>query len=314
MTINVFDIKRYAINDGPGIRTTIFFKGCPLRCVWCHNPESWEVAPEILFKSARCIGCNSCGWYPDQLPPKKEDVAEALGRQLTPCDCCPTMALERCGKEWEIEDLLKEIEKERDVMTDSGGGVTLCGGEPLMQSEGALMLLMELGHRRFHRTVDTSLFASWETVRKIAMETELFLVDIKHMGSAEHRRLTGVGNEQILENIRLLSTLLDDQEGKSEKNCYKRDIWFRMPLIEGINADEKNIGQTALFIASLKRSDEHPWRIHLLPYHDIGKDKHRRRGSVYNPDHLPMAVPSEDTITRCQQQFEHHGIQVVIGG
>ena len=224
------------------------------------------------------------------------------------------MALERCGKEWEIEDFLKEIEKERDVMTDSGGGVTLCGGEPLMQSEGALMLLKELGHRGFHRTVDTSLLAPWETVRKIAMETELFLVDIKHMDSAEHRRLTGVGNEQILENIRLLSTLLDDQEGKSEKDCYKRDIWFRMPLIEGINADEKNIGQTASFIASLKRSDEHPWRIHLLPYHDIGKDKHRRRGTVYNPDHLPMAVPSEDTITRCQQQFEHHGIQVVIGG
>ena len=305
--ITLFDIKRYAINDGPGIRTTLFFKGCPLRCVWCHNPESWEREPEILFKPARCIGCNSCGWYPDHLPPKKEDVLAVSGRKLTPYDVCPTKALECCGREWTIEEVMGEIEKERDVMTDSGGGVTLCGGEPLMQWKNALSLLKELGVRGFHRTVDTSLYASWETVRQIADETELFLIDVKHMDSDVHRQMTGVGNEQILENVRLLTNIL-----RARKNDYEKyGIWFRMPLIEGVNADEGNIESTASFIAKLRGGDQ---RIHLLPYHDIGKDKHRRRGTVYNPAHLKMAAPSDSTLERCRQQFENHGIRVIVGG
>ena len=216
MTSNlIFDIKRYAINDGPGIRTTIFLKGCPLRCVWCHNPESWSAEPQELFKQSKCIRCGTC------LEP---------GFKV---DDCPTMA--------------------------SGGGVTLCGGEPLMHAEYSLEILKELGRRGFHRTVDTSLYAPQEVVEAIANECELFLVDLKLMDSDKHRLYTGVGNELILQNIRYLA---------------ERQAQFsiRIPLIEGINADEENIGATAQFLSSI------PHPIHLLPYHDVGKDKHRRMG------------------------------------
>jgi pyruvate formate lyase activating enzyme len=291
----IFDIKRYAINDGPGIRTTLFIKGCPLRCVWCHNPEGWASEPQVLFKQSKCIRCGMCN------------------EPGFTVDDCPTTARELCGREYAMDELMAEVEKERAVMENSGGGVTLCGGEPLMHPEDTLAILRELGRRGFHRTVDTSLYAKPEVVDAVAAECELLLIDLKLMDSEKHRRYTGVGNELILENIRRVA-----ETG--------HDFRIRIPLIEGVNADEENIEATARFLSSLsilysplqakRTGSSAPLTLHLLPYHDVGKDKHRRMmpPTPYNPQGYPMAVPSEETLQRCRQQLESHGLRVVIGG
>ena len=299
----IFDIKRYAINDGPGIRTTIFLKGCPLRCVWCHNPEGWTSLPQKLYKKTKCIGCQSC------VEACPQHAIELTSDGIRPTDntcilcgkCteeCPTTALEMCGREWSMDDLMAEVEKERNIMEDSGGGVTLCGGEPLMHFEYVLELLRELGRRGFHRTVDTTLYASSDVVRAIAGECELFLVDLKLMDSEKHRLYTAVSNELILQNIRLLAEI-------------DKEFSIRIPLIEGINADEQNMEAMAVFLDSI------PWKrrkVHLLPYHDVGKDKHRRMWSAYNPQGFHMEPPSDDTLERCVTLFEKHGIHPIIGG
>lgn len=299
----IFDIKRYAINDGPGIRTTIFLKGCPLRCVWCHNPEGWTLQPQKLYKKTKCIGCKSCvDACPQQALELTPDGIRPTGNSCLLCgkcaEECPTTALEMCGKEWSMEALMAEIEKERAIMENSGGGVTLCGGEPLMHADYTLQILHELGRRGFHRTVDTTLYASQETVEKVAEACELFLIDLKLMDSAKHQLYTGVPNEQILQNIRHLA----------EKD---KDFFIRIPLIEGVNADDENMEVTALFLESL------PWQrrtVNLLPYHDVGKDKHRRMWSRYNPQGFQMTPPSEETLQHCADLLASHGLTVIIGG
>ena len=282
----IFDIKRYAINDGPGIRTTIFVKGCPLRCVWCHNPEGWTAEPQVLYKRSKCIGCHTC---------EQEGFV---------ADDCPTKAREVCGRQYTMDELMGEVEKERDIMQDSGGGVTICGGEPLMHPDGTLAILRELGRRGFHRTVDTTLYAHSDVVKAVARECELLLVDLKLMDTEKHRRYTGVGNELILQNIRLIA-----EAG--------HPFQIRIPLIKGINADEQNIEQTARFLNTLPPpygGGAGGGAINLLPYHDVGKDKHLRMGSRYNPQGYPMSTPTEESLQRCRQQLEAYGLHVVIGG
>lgn len=233
---------------------------------------------------------------------------ESGGVRLIPdvcnlCGCCteecPTTALELCGKEWPMEKLMAEVEKERDVMEDSGGGVTLCGGEPLMHPEYTLALLGELGRRGFHRTVDSTLHATPHVVEQVAENCELMLVDLKMMDPERHRRYCGVDNALVLQNIRWLA---------EHQPC---PFSIRIPLVEHVNADEDNIVQTADFISSLPGPRP---KVHLLPFHDVAGDKHLRMGTVYNPEHFAMATPSEELQQRCAAMLSSRGMKVVIGG
>lgn len=299
----VFDIKRYAIHDGPGIRTTIFLKGCPLSCVWCHNPEGISAKKQQMYTRKKCIGCATCV---DHCPRQALTLTpDGVLTHQAACDLCglcaavcPTKAMELSGKEYTVDQLMHEIEKEMLFMDKSGGGVTFSGGEPLMHPKMLLELIARCKSLGIHCAVDTTLYARAEVVREVMKGADLFLVDLKLMDSSQHRLYCGVPNERILSNIQLIA-----EAGQ--------DFIVRMPLIEGVNADDEHIGKSVRFLASL------PWRkkqVDLLPYHEIAKGKQAKLGTVYNPTHLPMHPPTEEKLQAIAALFRQNGIEVLIGG
>lgn len=296
----VFDIKKYSIHDGPGIRTTVFLKGCPLSCWWCHNPESQSSLPAIFYRPERCIGCGICiESCPRQaLELTRTGVKTDLSK-CTACgicaDRCPSGARELVGTEMTVEEVVAEIKKDLLFYDQSGGGVTFSGGEPLLQPEFLIALLQECGKFEFHRAVDTSGFAPLSVLLEVARYTDLFLYDVKMMDSEKHKKYTGVGNELILSNLRALA-----ESGAA--------INVRIPIIPGINDDDENIEQTGLFVASLPNV----CRVNILPYHSAGRSKYEKWGREYLlPEVMP---PTENAMQHIAKTLSQYGLDVKIGG
>jgi pyruvate formate lyase activating enzyme len=297
----IFDIKKYAINDGPGIRLTVFFKGCNLSCQWCHNPESMSPKVQKMYNAKKCIGALSCieNCPNDALKLTKEGVVTDYNicNLCGKCaEVCPTKAFEMLGANIPISDLMKKIDNEAIFFDQSGGGVTFSGGEPLMHSEYLIEALKECGKRMYHRVVDTTAFSSEETILKVAENCEMFLIDLKMMDSQKHKQYTGVSNEKILSNIKALSNT----------NC---DLVFRIPLIKDVNDDEENIKKTAKFINALQLQKT---EVNLLPYHKVAENKMVKLG-VAN-DFIKFEEPSENRVSEIISLFNSFGIFAKVGG
>ena len=297
----VFDIKRYAIHDGPGIRTTVFLKGCPLRCPWCHNPEGELPEPEIIWHRNRCLPqCRNC------IPVCRQTALRKKGRTITidraqcnlcgDCaDVCPTEALEVIGGEMTVGDVMGVILKDRIFYEESGGGATFSGGEPLMQPEFLSHLLDKCHQNNILAVVDTCGYVSSKLLKRMAEKIDLFLYDVKFIDEEKHIRDTGASNRLILENLKMLSNL-----GK--------DIIIRIPLLSGVNDLPENIHRTIEFLLSQDNLRE----INLLPYHRGGEEKHQRLGKA-NP-RRSFRSSSEKRMEDIKKLFEGQGFSVKVGG
>lgn len=297
----IFDVKRYAINDGPGIRITIFFKGCPLSCKWCHNPESISPYTQKLYNNSKCIGCEQC-----------VDACEKNACTLTTngivtdselcilcgkcAEACPTKATEMSGEEMSVSHIMKLIKKEILFIDKSEGGVTFSGGEPLLHHEFLNDILDECIKEEIHTCIDTSGFAKKEVLLKVASKANYFLYDLKHMDSDIHRKYTGVSNEKILDNLKALA------DTGTKMN-------IRIPLIKGVNDDESNIHASAKFISELAGE---PKLVNILPYHSIAVKKYEKLGQEY--DAGTMDVPDEARQEGVLNTFKEYGVNAIVGG
>lgn len=296
----IFDIRKYSIHDGPGIRTAVFLKGCPLSCWWCHNPEGQSAKIEIIKRENRCIHCGEC------LSICKYGAISQLGDQIlldrnkcTVCgeciDECYAEALELVGKRMSVSDVIEEIEADLPFYEQSNGGVTFSGGEPLLQPQFLRSLLIASHQLGIHTAVDTCGYASWKVIDSLRQEVDLFLYDLKILDDHLHRKYTGVSNRLILENLRRLS------EGGSH-------IIVRFPVIPGINDEEGHVRRLANLVKGLANIHE----IDILPYHSSAINKYNSLGLNYSLEGLHS--PMEEQIEEIASILKEAGLAVKIGG
>ena len=263
----VFDIEKFAVHDGPGIRTVVFLKGCPLRCLWCHNPESQRACTEIFFEAEKCIGCRNCeAACPHHCHTFGENTHNYDRTNCTACGACAeacfTEALRRVGKPMTVDEVMTSVLADRVFYENSGGGITLSGGEPLAHAEFTRALLERAKQEKLHTAVETSGFAPPEVVREMLPLVDLWLWDVK-APPALHRELTGVESDLILSNL----AMVDAAGG---------EIVLRCPLVPGVNDGEDALAHIAAVANSLK----HCRRIDLEPYHPLGEHKHEKLGET----------------------------------
>ena len=294
----IFDIKKFAIHDGPGIRTTVFFKGCPLTCVWCHNPEGIVREPEFMWSEPKCLGCKMCqeSCSRDALSFSDQDRLHLDTTRCNLCraciSVCHSQALELIGREMTVDDVLEEIEKDILFYDESKGGVTFSGGEPLMQPEFLYTLLKSCRTLGIHTAVDTSGYAPSDVLAKISEYTDLFLYDVKVINDEIHTKVTGASNKIIFENLEMLQNM-------------KKNLIVRIPVIPGINDDEKNISELGEFISSIGIEG-----VNILPYHKGGVEKAKKLGKS------PFVVnsPSSRDLSRIEKTLISFKLQVKRGG
>ena len=279
----VFDIQKFSINDGPGIRTNVFLKGCMLRCLWCHNPESNEPFPQLMFHSNKCIGCGTClTSCPNGLHTMGAEGEHLIDREhCVGCGTCAGQcigALEIAGKEMTVDEILKEVMKDKVFYDNSGGGMTVSGGEPLMHPSFTLALLKGAKELGLHTCIETCGYASWEHIHAIIPYVDIFLWDVKETDSNLHKQYTGVENGLILDNLRKLN-----KEGAS--------IVLRCPIIPGYNDRTEHLKA----IGALAEELEHVLKVDVEPYHPLGKSKSEGLGKAY-----PLAdltFPEDTTVS-----------------
>ena len=295
----VFNIERFAIRDGPGIRTTVFLKGCPLRCLWCSNPESMKPFPQLFYFEHLCARCYRCvEACPNKAttvsPEGAIEIDRSLCKNCGECvEVCPNKAREMSGKLMTVEEVLEEVKKDTLFYQNSGGGVTASGGEPTHQPEFLWHLFRRCQKSAIHTCLDTCGFVQTEVLQRVLEHTNMVLYDIKHMDPVRHRELIGVDNRLILENARMIAA-----QGKP--------MIIRLPLIPGHNDSEQDIKALAEFMTALGLK-----RIDLLPYHSLGKEKYARLGLEYE---LSDLKPHESEEVGVIKSFlESHGLEVGVG-
>ena len=261
----VFNIQRFSLHDGPGIRTAVFMKGCPLRCKWCHNPEGLRSSPELEYNPAKCIGCGRCSVCPKGCHVTENGVHEFDRTNCVGCfacvESCPAGALLQAGREYTVDEVMKTVDSDRAYYENSGGGMTLSGGEPLLQPEFSGALLKAAKERGLNTAMETSGYAPTDVIKEISPLVDVFLFDVKLTNEEDHKKYTGVGRDLILSNLRFLN-----DEG--------REIVLRCPIIPGVNDDELHFGA----IADLANELDSVVRVDLEPYHDLGSVKYAKFG------------------------------------
>jgi len=296
MTGRVVDIKRLAVHDGPGIRTTLFLKGCPLRCAWCHNPESISPKPEIGFLARKCIGCRACVEACPAGVHSVRDGLHALDRaRCTACGACVEAclpgALEYYGREVTVDAAVEAVLEDRNFYVHSGGGCTLSGGEPLGQAGFCAALLERLREQGVHCAIDTCGAAAWQAFEAVLPHTDLFLYDVKHTDEQRHEEWTGSSNRQILGNLERLA-----QRGVP--------IEIRVPVIPGFNADAESLVAIGTWLGRLANVSA----VRLLPYHSLARSKYE---AVGRPDTLPdVPAPSPDQMRAAAALLTELGLEI----
>lgn len=298
ITGTVFNIQKFSIHDGYGIRTLVFMKGCPLKCLWCSNPESQRYPQEIMFVRKNCIGCGKCVELCPNGCIDPKDFSIDRDRCIFCGTCvkyCYANAKKLVGREMSIYDVLEEIEKDWVFYRNSEGGVTIGGGEPTAQPEFVSTLLQQCKKLDLHTAIETCGFGRWERIRLVLCEPDQVFFDLKHIDSGMHKKLTGVDNVSILENATRIAKM-----GK--------DITFRLPLIPGCSDSEENVITTGKFVAGLAAEND-LIKIELLPYHALGADKYKWMDIPYTLEELK--APDSSTVDHYNDLLEELGCNVV---